>query len=211
MRVANIQVIIMCKAPVAGAVKTRLMPHYSAQQAAAIHMAMATTVIKRAARLFDDVVIAADDCAHPFFADFGLPLQAQGEGDLGERMQHQMQLAFADGLNRSDAVLLLGTDSPHMPDNRLLTAAEWVGDSDVVIGPVEDGGYDLLAMRQAWPIFDNVAWSSGQVLMQTLSNIHKLGLSERQLDVNFDVDFAEDVQRAKQAGWEYSGNVQERS
>jgi len=160
-----IRIIIMCKAPVAGKVKTRLMSSYSAEQAAELHMAMAITVIERTKRLFDDVVIAVDDIEHPFFARFKLPLLPQGQGDLGERMQHQMQHAFSDGIN---AVILLGTDSPHMSDERLLKAAEGLQTNDVVIGPVEDGGYDLLAFSKLCSLFDGVVWSSGQVLEQTL-------------------------------------------
>jgi len=192
------RVIIMCKAPVAGCVKTRLMSHYSAEQAAALHRAMATTVIERAKRLFDDVVIAADDCGHPFFSPFSLPLLSQGEGDLGERMHRQMQLAFADGVS---AIMVLGTDSPHMPDSRLLKAAEQLHYHDVILGPVEDGGYDLIAMSEPLPVFDAVAWSSDQVLEQTKLNIEQLALTSWQLDMAFDVDFPADIERAKQAGW----------
>ena len=194
----GIQVIIMCKAPVAGAVKTRLMASYSAQQAAELHMAMATAVIERAKRLFDDVVIAADDSEDPFFKGFDLPVRSQGEGNLGVRMQMQMQHAFDDG---ASAVLLLGTDSPHMTDKRLLEASKGLQTNDIVIGPVEDGGYDLLAMSKLYSLFDQVEWSSGQVLAQTLYNIHQQGLSEKQLDMSFDVDFPEDIDRAILEGW----------
>jgi len=192
------RVIIMCKAPVSGRVKTRLMSHYSADEAAVLHAAMATTVIKRAVRLFDDVVIAADDVSHPFFAGFGLTLLAQGEGDLGERMDKQLAAAFADGV---DAALLLGTDSPHMPDSRLIEAANALKHADVVLGPVEDGGYDLVGMNRLLSVFDDVLWSSGQVLLQTMTNIQCQSLSVQQLDTSFDVDFPEDVERAKKSGW----------
>ncbi len=195
----TIRIIIMCKAPVAGSVKTRLMSSYSAEQAAELHMAMATTVIERAKRLFDDVVIAADDQEHPFFSRFDLPLIAQGQGDLGQRMQKQMQHAFSGG---ASAVLLLGTDSPHMGDERLLNAVEGMNKSDVVIGPVEDGGYDLLAFSKLYSLFDGIVWSSGKVLEQTLHNIHQQGLSESLLPVSFDVDYPEDIDRAIQHGWE---------
>jgi len=196
---AGIQVIIMCKAPVAGRVKTRLMSRYSAEQAAALHTAMARTVIERGARLFTDVVIAADDIAHPFFATFALPCRAQGEGDLGDRMTRQLDDAFASG---AEAVLLLGTDSPQMADARLLQAANAVRHADVVLGPVEDGGYDLVAMRRVLPVFTNVVWSSGAVLAQTLANIERMGLSVTQLETGFDVDYPEDVDRARQCGWQ---------
>jgi len=198
MGITDVRVIIMCKAPVPGRVKTRLMSRYSADQAAAWHAAMATTVIKRAVRLFEDVLIAADDVAHPFFADFDLTVVAQGEGDLGERMDRQLATAFSDG---TKAVLLLGTDSPHMPDSRLIDAVNALKGADVVLGPVEDGGYDLVGMNGLRTVFNGVIWSSGQVLEQTVEQCHCQQLTVRQLDTDFDVDFPEDIARAGQSGW----------
>jgi len=203
MRPSDVQVVIMCKAPVAGKVKTRLMSRLTAPEAASLHAAMATTVIERAHRLFADVVIAADDPGHTFFASFGLPVVNQGTGDLGARMQVQLDRARAAGVA---AVLLLGTDSPHMRDGRLLAATEALGEVDVVLGPVDDGGYDLCAVLQNQPhqipsLFEAVAWSSEHVLTQTLSNIKRQHLSVRKLEVSFDVDFPADIERARQAGW----------
>ena len=208
----KIQLFIMCKAPVAGSVKTRLfshkvngearegaLGHYSPEQATALYARMAETVIRRASRLFDHVCIAADDPEHPFFSAFDLPLCSQGDGDLGQRMSRLMLQGFADG---ADAVMFLGTDSPHMPDSRLLQAMAALQNYDIVIGPVEDGGYDLIAMTGPEDVFDEIAWSSGQVLEQTLSHIRRLGLSCLQLDIGFDIDYPEDIERAKQAGWQ---------
>ena len=221
----KIQLFIMCKAPVAGRVKTRLLRHkvnppgdillfhnspdgkaregalgqYTNEQAAALYKSMAETVIRRASRLFDDVCIAADDPAHPFFSSFNLPLCAQGEGDLGQRMSRLMLQGFTDG---ADTVMFLGTDSPHMPESRLLQAMAALQDYDIVIGPVEDGGYDLLAMTAPADVFDEIAWSSGKVLGQTLFHIQRLGLSCLQLDIGFDIDYPEDLARAAQAGWQ---------
>lgn len=199
----NIQLYIMCKAPVAGQVKTRLLSEYSPEQAAELYVNMAETVIHRVSRLFDDVCIAVDDPAHPFFSTFDLPLCTQGEGDLGQRMSRLMLQGFADG---ADAVMFLGTDSPHMPDSRLLQAAEALQNHDIVIGPVEDGGYDLIAMTTPADVFNNITWSSGKVLEQTLSHIKCLGLSCQQLDVGFDIDYPEDIERAAQAGWQPRGS-----
>jgi len=181
---------------VAGRVKTRLYTRYSADQAAEIYRQMATAVIERAAILFKHVWIAADDPAHPFFAAFGLPVRDQGEGDLGARMDRLMKQAFAEG---AEAVLFVGSDSPHMPEARLFATAEALNDHDLVIGPVEDGGYDLIAMRSPWPVFEDIAWSSGRVLAQTLAHIERLGLDCRQLDTGFDIDTPEDLERS---GWQ---------
>ncbi|MDQ6982475.1 MAG: TIGR04282 family arsenosugar biosynthesis glycosyltransferase [Mariprofundus sp.] len=198
MEMDDIRVIVMCKAPVPGAVKTRLMSRYSAAQAAQWHATMATTVIERAKRLFNDVVIAADDPKHDFFTGFGLPVTIQAEGDLGDRMNRQIGLAFADA---ASAVLLLGTDSPHMPESRLVAATHALEHADVVLGPVEDGGYDLVAMNRPLSVFSGVVWSSDQVLHKTLENILHQGLTVEQLGIGFDVDFPDDIEKARQAGW----------
>ncbi len=194
----RVEVVVMCKAPVAGGVKTRLMSDYSAQEAADLHADMATTVIQRAKRLFDKVTIAADDPEHTFFSGFGLPLVEQGSGDLGERMQRQLARVFSESAN---GVVIIGADSPHMEDERLLEAAALLCECDVVIGPVEDGGYDLIAMRAPFSLFDDVAWSTPHVLAQTVSNTEQLGLAVKLLETGFDVDFPEDVERARTAGW----------
>lgn len=196
---SEMRAIILCKAPVAGTVKTRLMPDYSAAQAAELHAAMARTVAARARALFADVRVAADDAAHPFFAALGLPVLHQGLGDLGQRLARLSAQAFES----SDApLLILGTDSPHMPSRRLRQAAALIHQYEVVLGPVEDGGYDLIACRRHQPgLFAGVPWGSGQVLGETLARVQSLGLSHALLDVGFDIDRPADVGRAMAAGW----------
>jgi len=196
--ISTVHIIVMCKAPVQGKVKTRLMTTYSAQEAMQWHVAMATTVIHRAKRLFPNVVIAADDVTHPFFKSFALPLLTQGTGDLGDRMLRIMQQLCA----QDDAVLFLGTDSPHMQDSRLLQAIEALQRHDVVLGAVEDGGYDLIAMRNPCAaMLDGIAWGTDQVLQQSIEKAVSLALSYHILSVSFDVDTPEMLQRAFNLGW----------
>ena len=190
----RLRVIIMCKAPVAGCVKTRLMPVYMADEAADIHKAMAKTVFERASCLFSDTWIASDDVSHPFFEQFDLPLIDQGEGDLGERMSRLMLNAFNNG---AEAVLFLGTDSPHMPESRLVEAVEQLNDHDVVVGPVEDGGYDLIAVNRPCPkLFENISWSTEHVLLQTMQQAEAASISLTLLDMGYDLDTPESLRRA---------------
>ncbi|MFQ5581730.1 MAG: TIGR04282 family arsenosugar biosynthesis glycosyltransferase [Mariprofundaceae bacterium] len=194
------RVIIMCKAPVPGKVKTRLSPAYSHKQAADMHRIMAEMVIRKVTRLFDDVQIAADNPTHPFFNSFASPIVAQGAGDLGARMTRLMQQTFEAG---ADGLMFIGTDSPHMSDSRLLQVALELGRYDVVIGPVEDGGYELIAMRQACPqLFEDISWSTSLVLGETLARIKSAGLSCQTLATGFDIDTPEALQRAIDAGLE---------
>ena len=161
----DVRVIILCKAPVPGRVKTRLMPDYSPEEAARLHAAMARTVISRTSSLFTDVRVAADESGHPFFADLGLPVMAQGPGDLGERLISLGERAYAEN---GSPVLFLGTDCPHMPTERLMRAATLIQTHDVVLGPVEDGGYDLIGMTAPCDaLFHDIPWSSSRVLVRS--------------------------------------------
>lgn len=194
----NVLLMVMCKAPVEGQVKTRLMTKYSAKEAMQWHQSMARTVIERAQRLFTKVVIAVDDMTHPFFTSFELPLLAQGEGELGERMSQVM----LKSCGKNEAIIFLGTDSPHMPDERLIQAREALQRYDVVLGAVEDGGYDLIAMRQPYPeMLQGIDWGTDQVLQQSVNIAERCGLSCHVLDVSFDVDTPDMLVRAIQMGW----------
>jgi len=194
-----IRPIVFCKAPVAGNVKTRLQPDFTPEQAADIHAAMASCVIDRTLRLFPQTWIAADDPYHPFFRRFDASVLPQGEGDLGMRMNRLAERAIAYGAR---GVLLLGTDSPHMGAARLHCALRLLHQCDVVLGPVEDGGYDLLAMRaDVKGLFQDIAWGTSAVLSETVNRISGLGLSCRCLSTGFDVDTPDDVARAVRTGF----------
>ena len=199
MSADSLLVIVMCKAPRIGGVKTRLMPDYSAKQACCLHQQMAITVIERAKRLFTDVWIATDEPEHAFFARFDVPVYAQGHGHLGQRMTYMLEQAHLHGFTQ---VLLLGSDSPHMAEQRLKQASLGLRRYDVVLGPVEDGGYDLIALSvQKSAVFDNIDWGSDKVLQQSLAVIKHQGWRFLLLPEGFDVDFSADVQRAQKEGW----------
>ncbi|MDX8411763.1 MAG: TIGR04282 family arsenosugar biosynthesis glycosyltransferase [Mariprofundaceae bacterium] len=194
-----IQPIIMCKAPVEGEVKTRLIPAYTPRQASEIHMAMASAAINRCARLFPHTWIAANDMRHEFFRQFGLRVAGQGDGDLGQRMARLLTLACREG---AAGALFLGIDSPHMAEARILRALREIDRADVVIGPVEDGGYDLIALGGCHvSMFERIDWGGSRVCEQSLAAADAAGLSVRLLSVGFDVDQPDDVPRAVRAGW----------
>ncbi|MDQ6959718.1 MAG: TIGR04282 family arsenosugar biosynthesis glycosyltransferase [Mariprofundaceae bacterium] len=201
-----IRPIVFCKAPVEGHVKTRLQPQFSSAQAANIHAAMAACVIERTLRLFPHTWIATDDPYHPFFHQFDASVLPQGEGDLGLRMSRLTARAIAYGAR---GVLLLGTDSPHMRVSRLRCALRLLHQYDVVLGPVEDGGYDLLAMRgHQKGLFQGITWGTSAVLNETMTRISELGLSSRCLSMGFDVDIPEDLARLPHSGFNLESLLQ---
>jgi len=194
-----IRPIVFCKAPVAGRVKTRLQPDFTPEQAADIHASMACCVIERTLRIFPHAWIAADDPFHPFFRQFEASILPQGKGNLGVRMSKLAERAIAYGAR---GVLLLGTDSPHMSEDRLSCAMRLLHCCDVVLGPVEDGGYDLLAMQGcARELFRDVAWGTSSVVSDTMQRALEEGLSYRCLSTGFDVDTPDDFARLLRTGF----------
>jgi uncharacterized protein len=68
--------------------------------------------------------------------------------------------------------------------------------SDVVLGPAADGGYYLIGLRLPAPqLFENIAWSTEQVLQQTLERIAARGLSCELLSEKEDIDDLESLRR----------------
>ncbi|MDQ6965007.1 MAG: TIGR04282 family arsenosugar biosynthesis glycosyltransferase [Mariprofundales bacterium] len=191
----------MCKAPIIGRVKTRLIcSGIDAATACTLHKQMATVVIKRAIRLFPGAVtIAADQTDHPFFTTFAQPVTAQGEGDLGERMER-----IANRVIDHSPLLFLGTDSPHMESSRLTTAVTLAKKYDAVAGPVEDGGYDLILLtsRKTVTLLQRIEWGSQQVWQQTHQRAEEAGINLAALPLGFDVDSAADLQRSQSLQWE---------
>jgi len=197
------RVIILSKAPVVGRVKTRLTPVYSAKQATELHKQMIDTVLRKTCSVFDDIWLAVDDISHGFFKDiaksYSFKLCSQGQGDLGHRLSHLMQLSFDYD---DEPIMFLGTDSPHVDVARYIQVQSSLSNHDMVIGPVEDGGYDLIAMNQCTPhVFDNINWGDSSVFNKSISNINKLGLNAKALDYSFDLDRPEDLERAPPHSW----------
>jgi len=197
------RVIILGKAPVAGRVKTRLMPEYSAEDAAKLHMQMMETVLSKVCSMFTDVWVAVDDVNHEriqsLSTDFSVTLLGQGSGNLGDRLGRLMALSFA---RDTKPVLFLGTDSPHVSLQRYQEVVKNIVSHDVVIGPVEDGGYDLIALKANVPeLFEGITWGTETVFKETLNKINKLELSVKVLSSSFDLDRAEDLRRAPPQTW----------
>ena len=61
------------------------------------------------------------------------------------------------------------------------------------VGPAVDGGYWLIGLRAPQPkLFEQISWSSDQVLGQTLQCARSLGLHIQLLRILTDIDTEED-------------------
>lgn len=113
--------------------------------------------------------------------------------DLGERMANAFAGTFESG---RDKVVLIGTDCPTLKSQHLVQAFEALNHSDLVVGPAGDGGYYLIGMKcEAGYLFEGIAWSTSQVLSQTLHVASLHGLIVTLLPELDDIDTQEDWQR----------------
>jgi hypothetical protein len=191
--------LIFCKAPVAGQVKTRLQPALSAAQAVAAHIELTRFTLDRAFRqpLCDVRLYCAPDPEHMFFqqcaANYPLTLHRQNGAGLGERMQ----AAFADALQIYRHVVLIGCDCPSLTVENLRQAfAALIDGADLVLGPAEDGGYVLIGMSRAQAdLFVNMPWGSNAVMAETRLRVTESGLKLHELAEQWDVDTVEDWRR----------------
>ena len=176
-----------------GRVKTRLIGDLTAAQAAELHAAFLEDLLDRLREGDFELRIAwalDEDEAIPEGPAEGLRQQGR---DLGERLYSALSEPGAG------VVAALGSDHPTLPVELVHRAFGKVeAGADVVLGPAEDGGYYLIALKAGAVhprIFEDVAWSTGRVLATTLERCRELGLAVELLPEASDVDTPADLRR----------------
>lgn len=210
------RLLVFVKAPRAGEVKTRLAASLGAVDAADLYRAMAEEQIRRTAPRgseFTRTFVFTPGEARPEVERW-LPaegLEAQQEGDLGQRMSAAFASAFAAGARR---VAIVGTDVPSCGREHVAEALRSLDDHDVVLGPTHDGGYYLIALDRPRPaLFQSIPWSTPSVLPATAERAGVLGLAVRMLDPLRDIDTVDDLRlewprvRAFLAGTALEGRI----
>ena len=187
--------VLFAKKPAPGAVKTRLQSHLSARDAARLYEALlldCATVLHATTAATKVVAFApadAEEALRTLLTPIGVfEYVPQIGADLGQRMEGLMQWAFARGAER---VVLVGSDSPSLPAAYIDEGLSLLREKEVVLGPSMDGGYYLVGRRKGESrIFQDVAWSTGMVLEQTLARLgtQTLGLLPPWYDVDTPVE-----------------------
>jgi uncharacterized protein len=195
--------IVFARAPVAGRVKTRLVPLLGEEGAARLQAQMVekTLVTARASGIENIYLYGSPGIRSAFFTNarrrHGVSLRPQGRGDIGDRMYR----AFRRALRSHAYVVLVGSDCPALRPADLRAAARALRDgADAVLAPAEDGGYPLIGLRRvSRRLFDGIPWSGAQVLAQTRRRLKALRWQWRELRTLWDVDRPEDVARLRRS------------
>lgn len=191
-------VVLFAKEPSPERSKTRLAPALSAPQRRALAEAMLDDKIAQLSAIdvispvlawdpIDDEARMRARCSPRW------TLLSQGDGSLGERLSRTCDALFHTGFS---ALILVGSDSPTMPTERVTRARELLEARPVVIGPADDGGYYLLGLATRAPsLFEDIDWSTERVFEQTMAKIRAENLAFERLPAHYDVDVPEDLAR----------------
>lgn len=188
-------IIVFAKAPVAGKVKTRLVPALGAERAARLHGELLRHTLITVCGCGHPVQLWCDgDPRDPFFtglrSQFPLTLHRQCGAGLGARMA----AAFEETLARAERVLLIGSDCPAITLHDMHAAFAALRRYDAVLGPATDGGYWAMGLRRVdASLFEGIGWGGDSVLRDTLRRLDDLNWQWHLLNVYPDIDRPDDL------------------
>lgn len=184
--------IVFIKNPQKGRVKTRLAQSVGEERALEIYKKL----LDHTRKVARDVAVNKQVWYSQFIPENDAWDKAQFEkklqrgGNLGERMQNAFREAFTEDYSK---VVIIGSDCAEITAEIIDQAYRKLEDYDLVVGPSADGGYYLLGMNHFYPeLFDDIAWSTSDVLSATLEKAAKLNLSSALLPKLNDVDNRKD-------------------
>jgi rSAM/selenodomain-associated transferase 1 len=188
-------VVVYCREPVVGQVKTRLAETVGAGIAARVYAAMLAHTVRVAVSAGFPVTLSLSSAPERAWADgFGLPWEQQIEGGLGDRMADSFRLRFAEGYRR---VVLIGSDCPLINPDHLAAAFDRLRNRAVVIGPAADGGYWLVGQQAPGvDLFTGIPWSKPSTMERTRERLREQSVEWEELELLRDVDTGDDLQLA---------------
>src|SRR5258708_31379486 len=191
---------IFAKRPAPGAVKTRLCPPLTPEEAAELALAMLDDTVDKcleSAGFLTSIRAAPVGELRWFrerYARVSEVAEQEGEG-LGERLARHFERSSRE--HPDWTLACVGADSPHVPAQRIEAAHRALErGADLVLGPDRGGGYYLAALRRPRAeLFMEVEMSTPSMCDRTVELARSLGLQVVLLEPDFDVDGPEDLRR----------------
>jgi len=195
-------IAVMAKAPIAGHVKTRLVPPLSQEEAAELYRCLLLDKLQqvgqlsRVDRYLAYTPLDAREAMSPL-VPHGFTMIPQSGSDLGDRLHRLSAILLERG---HPAVILIDSDTPTLPLAYLAEATTRLHHeaTDLVIGPAEDGGYYLIGLKRSLrALFEGIPWSGPTVLSDTLQRASAQRLQVSTLPAWYDVDTPADLARLR--------------
>ena len=184
--------VLFTKPGRSGAVKTRLIGCLTAAQAAGLHTAFLEDLVER-------LQVGSFELRIAWALQEGDPLPAanalrQRGSDLGSRLW----AGLTEAAQAADFVVAIGSDHPELTADRVEEAFAHLEEGAAgVVGPALDGGYYLIGFATGsipQRVFEDVPWSSAEVLAVTLRRFADVGTTPAMLPPVPDVDTPADLE-----------------
>ena len=115
----------------------------------------------------------------------------------GTNMSENVQSAFEDLLDDYEKVALIGCDVPQLSSETVIKAFNALETHDVVLGPAEDGGYYLVALKKPHDIFKGMPWGKPNLLEEQMNMLKEKKLAFVRLHKMPDVDTIDELKSLK--------------
>lgn len=195
-RSETIAVGLMCKAPRAGQVKTRLGRTIGADLAATL----SECFLRDVGQIIENLEASHNLTGYGLYT----PVDAAAEvaallprsfclfPQHGDDFSSVVHSAIAALLERHPlGAMLVNSDSPTLPPTILAMASDALRQFEdcVVLGPAFDGGYYLIGLKHAhWGLFHDIPWSTAEVAQITRARAEAIGVQIVDLPMWYDID-----------------------
>jgi uncharacterized protein len=196
--------VVMARYPEAGKTKTRLARTIGDEETLRLYQAFLTDLAwKFAGQTFDlhwahtpaqvDYLCVIANLA-PSLIQYMQSFPQQGK-DLGARLHNVFRWTRDHEYQRT---IVIGSDSPQISLEIVAQAQKALDKAEVVLGPADDGGYYLIAMRRPYDVFRDIPMSTSAVAHMTIELAESQGLKVHTLENLFDIDELPDLLRLVQ-------------
>jgi rSAM/selenodomain-associated transferase 1 len=193
--------VVMARYPQVGTTKTRLARTIGDEEAVRLYQAFLIDLAYKFAGQAYDLHWAYTPAEVDYLSFIATLAPSLIEGmysfpqqgiDLGARLHHVFQWTHDRGYQ---GTIVLGSDSPQVSLKIVAQAQKALDKADVVLGPADDGGYYLIAMRRPYDVFRDIPMSTSIVAQKTIELAESQGLKVHTLENLFDIDELPDLLR----------------
>jgi uncharacterized protein len=196
--------VVMARYPQVGTTKTRLARTIGNEEAVRLYRAFLTDLAYKFAGQAYDIHWAYTPAEVDYLSFIATLAPALTEHmhafpqqgiNLGSRLHHVFRWTHDRGYQRT---IIIGSDSPQISLQIVKQSQKALDTADVVLGPADDGGYYLIAMRRPYDVFRDIPMSTSIVAQKTIELAQSQGLKVHTLENLFDIDELPDLLRLTQ-------------
>jgi len=196
--------VVMTRFPEAGTTKTRLARTIGDEEAVRLYQAFLTDLAWKFAGQTCDLHWAYTPVEVDYLSFIATLAPSliqhmhsfpQQGADLGARLHHVFRWTYDRGYQHT---IVIASDSPQISLKIVTLAQKALDKADVVLGPADDGGYYLIAMRRPHDVFRDIPMSTNIVAQKTIELAQSQGLKVHTLENLLDIDELPDLLRLAQ-------------